>query len=93
MLAGEELTVRFAIENADETLEAGQYAVVCVESNHAADALLVPSNVLYMGEQKYLYVIENGVRVRREVTTGLVTDWYTQITDGLEEGELVYVKE
>lgn len=93
VLAGEELTVRFAIENADDLLEAGQYAAVCVESNYAADVLLVPSNVLYTGEQKYLYVIEDGVRVRREVTTGLVTDWYTQITDGLEEGELVYVKE
>lgn len=94
VLAGEELTVRFAIENADEEVQAGQYAVVCAESSYAADVLLVPTNVLYTGETgRYLYVIENGVRVRRDVATGLVTDWYTQITDGLQEGELVYVKE
>ena len=94
VLAREELTVRFAIENADEEVQAGQYAVVCAESSYAADVLLVPTNVLYTGDTgRYLYVIENGVRVRRDVATGLVTDWYTQITDGLQEGELVYVKE
>lgn len=93
VLSGETLMLPFAINQPDDTLCAGQYAAVCVETNYLADALLVPTNTLYSDGERYLYVMEDGVRVRREVKTGVATDWYTQITEGLEEGELVYVKE
>ena len=94
VLAGVKLRRQFTFDEPDETLEAGQYAVICVESNYRADVLLVPTNTLYSADRtRYLYVMENGVRVRRDVKTGVSTDWYTQITEGLQEGELVYVKE
>lgn len=94
VLAGLQLRRQFTFDEPDETLEAGQYAVVCVESNFRPDVLLVPTNTLYTADRtRYLYVMENGVRVRREVKVGVTTDWHTQIIDGLQEGELVYVKE
>ncbi len=93
VLSGETLMLQFSIDEPDEAVRAGDYAVVCVESNYAADVLLVPTNALYSDDTHYLYVMEDGVRVRREVKTGIRTDWYTQITEGLEEGELVYVQE
>jgi len=93
VLSGETLMLQFSIDDADEKVQAGDYAVVCVESDYAADALLVPTNALYADDTRYLYVMEDGVRVRREVKTGIRTDWYTQITEGLQEGELVYVQE
>ena len=93
VLAGEKPKVRFVINEPDDVLAAGQYAAVCVESDYAADALTVPANALYTDGGIYLYVMENGVRVRRDVKVGIATDWYVQIVEGLEEGELVYVKE
>lgn len=93
VLAGETPMLQFAINEPDDQLSAGLYASVCVETDYVADALLVPTNCLYADNTRYLYVMENGVRVRRDVKTGGYTDWYTQITEGLEEGELVYVKE
>lgn len=94
VLAGVKLRRQFTFDEPDEALEVGQYAVICVESNYRADVLLVPTNTLYTADRtRYLYVMEDGVRVRREVKTGVSTDWYTQITEGLQEGELVYVKE
>jgi len=93
VLSGEELKVQFAISEPDELLSAGQYAVVCVETNFVPNVLLVPTTALYADENRYLYVIEDGVRVRRNVKIGLMTDWYTQIVEGLQEGELVYVQE
>ena len=93
LLAGETLMLQFSFDEPDDALHAGDYAVVCVESEYAADALLVPSNALYTDDTRYLYVMEDGVHVRRDVKTGIWTDWYTQITEGLEEGELVYVQE
>ena len=94
VLAGVKLRRQFTFDEPTEELEAGQYAVICVESNYRPDALLVPTNTLYTADRtRYLYVMEDGVRVRREVTVGVTTDWYTQIIEGLQEGELVYVKE
>jgi len=92
-LTGETLMQQFEILDADDSLAAGQYAVVCVQSGLVPDALIVPTNALYTDTERYLYVVENGVRVRREVHTGASTPWHTQILEGLEEGELVYVPE
>lgn len=94
VLSGETLMRTFTIDEPDDSLQAGQFAAVCVETNYVPDALLVPSNTLYAAEKvRYVYVLENGVRVRRDVKVGITTDWYTQITEGLEEGELIYVQE
>ena len=93
MLSGETLTLQFSFEEENAEVKAGDYAVVCLVQNYKADALLVPTNALYADDTLYLYVMENGVRVRRDVKTGVRTDWYTEVTEGLEEGELVYVQE
>lgn len=94
LLAGETVLTQFEVLNPDEALKAGMYAAVCMERNYASDALLIPSNALYMdGTGKYVYVVEDGERVRRKVSTGISNNWLTQIKEGLEEGEVVYVKE
>lgn len=94
ILSGQSLIRQFTFDEPDDMLAAGQYAAICVENNYQADVLLVPTNALYSADKiRYLYVMEDGVRVRRDVKVGVTTDWYTQITEGLEEGELVYVKE
>ncbi len=77
-----------------DRLEAGQYAAICVLTGYIPDALLVPSGaVLRDTDGKYVYVDENGSRVRRAVVTGMSTDGLVQIKEGLEEGEVVYVKD
>lgn len=74
-------------------VEAGEYAAICVVNGYIADALLVPSGaVLKDAGGKYVYVDEDGQRVRRSVQVGMTTDGLAQITEGLEEGEVVYVK-
>ena len=84
----------FIIHEPDESLSSGMYAAVYIESQRVENALLVPSNAMYLGDGvRYLYVIEDGVRVRRDVKTGVSNDIMTQITQGLEEGEIVHVKE
>lgn len=94
LLAGETASMQFEILNPDEKLEAGMYAALCMERGYIENALLIPSNALYMdGTGHYVYVVEGDDRVRRSVTTGAVNDWLTQIKSGLEEGEIVYVKE
>lgn len=97
MLSGVTLTSNFSIINPEESpelIEAGQYAAVCVIRQYIEGALLVPSGaVLRDASGRYVYVDEDGTRVRRAVKIGKTTDGLTQITEGLEEGEIVYVKD
>lgn len=97
VLTGGTLTTQFDINGPEEhmdLLEAGQYAAVLVVSGLRSDVLLVPSGaVLRDATGRYVYVDEDGERVRRMVKTGKSTDGLVQITEGLEEGEVVYVKD
>ena len=97
VLTGGTPTTQFEIDESAENidlLEAGQYAAVFVISRYEADALLIPSNaVLRDATGRYVYVDENGERIRKMVKTGKSTDGLVQITEGLEEGDVVYVKD
>lgn len=93
VLAGETVMSDFSINAPDDSYSVGQYAAVCIETQHIEDALLIPSNALYSDATgRYVYVIQDDERVRQNVRTGLATDWETQIVEGLEEGAIVYVK-
>ena len=96
-LAGEVLKTTFEIVATEEELkelEAGQYAALCLWRNYTPDALVVPSNaVMKDSNGKYVYVDENGTRVKRSVKTGTETNSLVQIVEGLEEGDVVYVKD
>ena len=83
----------FQAGDAPEGVEAGMYAAVFLVSKQREDVLLIPTNALMRGGGWYVYVIgEDGTRTRRSVKTGMSTAWLTEITEGLEEGEVVYVK-
>lgn len=93
-LAGEAVPSRFEILSESEALSPGKYAAVCLVSGYLQDALLIPANALYSGAgERYVYVVEDGQRVHREVKVGQSTGWEVQILEGLEEGELVYVQD
>lgn len=93
-LSGEKLTTEYSFDNPDEFLSSGQYAAVCVVNKYKSDALLVPTNALYHDAAgRYVYVVEGDERVRMPVKTGMTTDWLVEITEGIEEGAVVYVKE
>ena len=93
VLAGNDVPACFDFE-ADEGVEAGMYAAVCLVTRARENVLLIPTNALLRGGGgRYVYVLgENGERTRRTVKTGASTAWLTEITEGLEEGEVVYVK-
>lgn len=97
VMLGEETRTYYDFAGTDGVppeLEAGQYAVVCLIDNYAADAVLVPRGALYNDSTgRYVYVDVNGSQERRNVKVGVTTQSLAQITEGLEEGEVVYVKD
>lgn len=97
MLAGKEVRSYFDFadpEAATAQLESGQFAEVFVVTGYIEDALLVPMGaVLTDSKGAYVYVDNNGQRERRDVKTGGRNQLEVQIVEGLEEGEVVYVKD
>jgi hypothetical protein len=76
-------------------LREGLTVTVSIVTAEAADALLVPNGaILTRGPQNYVQVVlSDGTIEDRTVTTG-ISDWqYTEVTDGLSEGEQVLVPE
>ena len=95
-LSGGELRTRFDFAEGVDTegLESGMYACVFLKTGLVEDALVIPSNALYSDATgRYVYKMEGDTRVRTHVTTGRITASLAQITEGLEEGDLVYIKE
>lgn len=69
----------------------GQSARVGIRTGHVDDALRVPSTAVHdvSGDSGTVLVRGGGTTVERAVTIGLRGDRYTEITDGLTEGDQV----
>jgi len=94
MLASKEMYTRFSVENTDGTLSSGQYAAITVIDNFKDNVLVIPINALFrdaMGH--YVYKLIDGERVRQDISVGTTTGIEAVVTEGLQEGDVVYVKE
>ena len=92
--AGETIYTSFEILNPDGEIGVEDYALLCMERNRVENALVIPRNALYTeGGSKYVYVMEDGGRVRRDVETGSMAQHLVEIKSGLEEGDVVFVQE
>ena len=74
------------------SLTAGQMYPVYFEKTKANQVLVVGKDSIYKdGDTRYVYVKnDEGGREKRIITTGESDENYTQVTEGLKEGELVY---
>ncbi len=71
----------------------GDFAVIHLRKNFSPNALSIPANAVWNDEENsYIYVDENGTKVRRIITTGVSSPAYVEILSGAEEGEVVYVE-
>lgn len=78
----------------DDNVSVGDSVVLEFYNNAADDALVIPSNAVYKEKsERYVYRMDGDVRKKVIVTTGTVTDAYTQILTGLKEGDVVYVQD
>ena len=85
---------RFRITDIDDTVQAGDTVMISIETGTREDALRIPVNALYTDEGgNYVYIVEEGRRTRRNIQVGTKTEIMIEVTEGLEEGETVYVQE
>lgn len=94
VLAGEQVKSEFIMETGNERIQSGQYAAVILISSYKEDVLTIPSNAVYRDEKGwYVYKIEGNDHIRCNITVGIMNEAKAEIVEGLQEGDMVYVKE
>ena len=82
---------RVAIDNANARFKAGQFARVRIPFRPTTEeTLVVPSeSIVFIEGQPYVYAVENGRAIAKQIELGLATDTSTQVVAGLAGDEIV----
>lgn len=81
--------VRAEVENADHALRPGLLMTVEVISRSWQGLSIPEESVVPSGGRAYVFVTNEGVAERRQVTLGIRRPGYVEVTEGLAEGERV----
>lgn len=78
------------IGNPDTEIYLGVEARVEIHTASAAGVVAIPLEVINTDmEGDFVFVAENGVAVKKRITTGISSDTFSEITEGLAEGETI----
>lgn len=78
------------IKNPDEYVYLGIEADVTIYANEKADAVVIPVKGYYADDGgDYCYLIKNDVIVKQYIKTGVESDEYIEVTDGINPGDVV----
>ncbi len=85
--------VKILIENKDGFLKPGMYCQAEIIGEKSNDTIIIPRNsILLDGEQRYVYIFEDGIAKRSNLVTGVDNGIEIEIKDGLKEGQSLIVK-
>lgn len=85
--------VTIQMDRSETPLRIGYNAVVDIEVMKKDKVLVVSAGALVKsGSDTFVYVVEDGVAVRRDVVLGMEAEDLVEIKEGLEEGEVIVVE-
>ena len=87
---GKKFHVEVRVENPGFVLRSGTFGTVIFEVQSRENALAIPAKAVL--EDKYVFVVENGKAVRKEVVFGLKSAAMLEVVNGLREGDAVVVE-
>lgn len=92
-LTADPLSKKFSVEavfpNSDLTLRPGTYGDIVFEVQSRENALVIPQRAVL--SPSYVFVVEGGKAVRKDISIGLQDTAMVEVLTGLEEGALVIV--
>lgn len=84
------ISATVSILNPDEDIFLGVDAKVKIHAESAEDVVTLPVEVVNIGKDgSFCYVLRDGIIARQNVTTGLSSQDYVEIKEGLKEGDQV----
>ncbi|MGL4740244.1 MAG: efflux RND transporter periplasmic adaptor subunit, partial [Sarcina sp.] len=77
----------------DEKFKKGVFVRAYIEVNSKEDVLVIPKDALIREEEKtFVYTVENGLSVKKEITLGAQNHKEVEVLSGLTESEQVVIK-
>ncbi|MCR4439007.1 MAG: efflux RND transporter periplasmic adaptor subunit [bacterium] len=84
--------VQVVVPNPRLELKAGMFARVAVVVASREEALVVPTDALLGTEvERYVYVVEDGIAMRKGVRVGIMQNGLAEVVSGLQEGDQLVV--
>ena len=84
------ISATVSIDNPDDDIFLGVDAKVKIHAASAKNVVILPVEVVNIGKEgSFCYVIEDGLVTKRNITTGISSENYVEVTDGIKEGEEV----
>lgn len=78
------------IDNPDENIFLGVDAKVKIQAAEANDVVILPIEAVNIGKDgTFCWISKDGILTKRSITTGVTSDECAEITQGLDEGEVV----
>ena len=85
--------LKVLIDNPDGAIKPGMFAEADLVKDSRQDVVYIPSSaVLSKNGDRFVYIVEGGKAVYREVATGIGGDGTIEIISGVKEGEEVIVR-
>ena len=84
------ISATVSIDDPDDDIFLGVDAKVKIHAASAKNVVVLPVEVVNIGKDgSFCYVIEDGLVTKRNITTGISSEDYIEVTDGIKEGEEV----
>ncbi|MBQ2804155.1 MAG: HlyD family efflux transporter periplasmic adaptor subunit [Lachnospiraceae bacterium] len=84
--------VEVHIENPDDNIILGLDAKLKIHTAKAENALMIPVEVINADKEgDFLYVVEEGVVVKKPIVCGISTDTHTEVLEGITEADEIVV--
>jgi membrane fusion protein (multidrug efflux system) len=89
---GRTILIKARVPNPDRALRPGMFVEARLATEVRPEAIVIPEDaILPLGNQSFAWVVADGTATRREVTLGVRTPGFVEITQGVDEGEQVVV--
>jgi RND family efflux transporter MFP subunit len=89
--------VRIRVSNSANKLKAGMFAEGEIQTGSNTQAIVIPAGAIYRDDRSskssYVFVVERGKALRREVRIGHERDGRLEITEGLKPGDQVIAEQ
>jgi RND family efflux transporter, MFP subunit len=85
---------KLSIENNSLKLRPGMFVKADIIVDRNENAIVIPKNIIMSrgNQNKYIYILDNNIARRREITTGIEDQYNVEVVDGLKEGDIIITK-
>ncbi|MAG13141.1 MAG: hypothetical protein CMN78_00945 [Spirochaetales bacterium] len=85
--------VQIDVFDVPESMERGELGRLEIILEESHDTISVQkSDVHTFGQRTFVYVLRNGIKVEQDIAVGLQTRTKVEVTEGLEDGDLVIIR-